>query len=305
MLPWLDARTYYRNRWGSDVGRIGVDGGFSCPNRGPNRSDPGCTFCSENANRPPYQAGAKNVPQQVQQAREFLTSRYGYEHFSLYFQAFSSTWAPVDRLRQLYDEALSCAPFVDLTVGTRPDCVPDEVADLLAGYQTPEREVWVELGLQSCHDSTLARVRRGHDVQAFRDAAARLRRRGLRFTAHILYGLPGEGTAEFLETVRYALAEGVSGLKFHDLMLVPGTPLHRDWQQGLISPVDPQAYLDAVAQAVVELPPQIVLWRVYSDPEDRKGPPLPGQRWSKNRFLNLLRDEVARRRDQTPATGVN
>ncbi len=194
---------------------------------------------------------------------------------------------------------MSQADFVELVVATRPDCVPVPVADLLASYQSPDREVWVELGLQSCRDETLNRIRRGHSVESYTAAAARLRERNLKFTTHVMYGLPGEGTAEFLDTVEFALEHGSSGVKFHDLMLVPGTKLHLDWQEGLILPVDPEEYLSAVAQALVRLPPEVVVWRVCSDFEDRQAPQPPGEKWPKNAFLNRLRAEVERLREKT------
>lgn len=294
-LLWLDAKTYYTRRWGEPVGRVGVDGGFSCPNRGLKRGNPGCTFCAEAANRPPYLAGTADLADQVRRGVAFQSQRYGFRQFSLYFQSYSSTWAPVETLRTTYDQALAQGPFVDLTVGTRPDCVPDAVADLLAEYGSDDREVWVELGLQSCRDETLEAIRRGHDVASFRGAAARLRDRGIRFTVHVMYGLPGEAKAEFLDTVRFALAEGASGLKFHDLILVPGTVLYRQWQAGLMDAVDPEVYLDAVAEALTFVPPDVVVWRVCSDPEDRKATPAPGAKWTKNRFLNRLREEVLKR----------
>jgi hypothetical protein len=169
--------------------------------------------------------------------------------------------------------------------------------DLLAAYRTPEREVWVELGLQSSRDETLLRVGRGHDFEAFRQAASRLRRRGLPFTTHVLFGLPGEGKAEFLTTVRSAVEEGTSGIKFHDLLIVPGTRLHDEWTQGRLFPVDPWEYLDAVATALTELPAHVVVWRVCSDPEDRRSPlRAPGAKWPKNLFLSRLAQEVRRRK---------
>jgi radical SAM protein (TIGR01212 family) len=216
--------------------------------------------------------------------------------FSLYFQSFSSTWAPVETLRRVYDTGLAEEPFVELTVGTRPDCIDPAVADLLASYRTPAREVWVELGLQSSRDATLARIGRGHDVGAFRRAAALLRDRGLPFTAHLMYGLPGESKGEFLDSVAFAVAEGASGIKLHDLILVPGTALYGEWQAGRLDPVDPEAYLDAAAEALARLPAHVVVWRVCSDPEDRKGPAIPGEKWPKNRFLNRLKAEVVKRR---------
>ena len=295
-LPWLDAKSYYTERWGEAVGRIGVDGGFSCPNRGSDRRSPGCAFCAEAGNRPPYQSGAVDLADQIRRGMAFQIERYGSQLFSLYFQSYTSTWAPVETLRRTYDEALALGSFVDLTVGTRPDCMPPEAADLLASYRTPGREVWVELGLPSCRDETLRRIGRGHDVQSFREAARRLKDREVPFTVQVMYGLPGEGKVEFLETVRTALDEGASGLKFHDLILVPGTALHREWAEGRLARVDPEAYLEAVADAVSLIPSGVVLWRVCSDPEDRKEIPGPGDKWPKNRFINKLRDKVLKHR---------
>lgn len=295
-LPWLDAKTYYQRRWGEPVGRVGVDGGFSCPNRGPDRSQPGCDFCSEAGNRPPYQAGASGLADQVRQGVAFQRDRYGFEKFSLYFQSYSSTWAPVETLRRVYDEGLAAGDFVELTVGTRPDCVPGPVVDLLASYQSLDRDVWVELGLQSAHETTLQTIRRGHTVEDYRQAAHRLKSRGIPFTVHVLYGLPGEGKQEFLDTVQEALISGASGLKFHDLILVPGTAMHRRCQDGELNPVDPEDYLDAVVEALLLVPPEVVIWRTASDPEDRQGTQAPGSKWPKNRFLNRLRDEVVKRR---------
>ncbi len=294
--PWLDARTYLEARWGGTVGRVAVDGGFSCPNRGPDRSATGCAFCSGEGSRAPYRAEISGMSEQIRTSKEFLHNRYGASMFSLYFQSYSSTWAPVDTLRTVYDQALADGPFVDLTVGTRPDCLPDPVVDLLLSYRTPGRDVWVELGLQSGRDETLKRIGRGHDGQAFKSAASRLRARGIPFTTHVMFGLPGEGKEEFLDTVALAVAEGSSGLKLHDLLLLPGTGLYREWEQGRLRPVVPDVYLDAVASALVDLPPEMVVWRVCSDPEDRKGERPPGIKWPKNRFLLRLAEEVRARR---------
>lgn len=295
-VPWLDARKYYQARWCQPVGRVGVDAGFSCPNRGTDRATGACAFCAEAGNRPPYVAGAEDLDGQIDRGLAFQANRYGFQKFSLYFQSFSSTWAPVERLRSVYNQGLSRGDFVELVVGTRPDCIPETVADLLVSYRSADRDVWVELGLQSSRDDTLARIDRGHTAADFARAAERLASRKLPVTAHLMFGLPGESADDFRASVRFALDAGVRGLKFHDLILVPGTRLHEEWRAGRLSPVDPEAYLDAVASVVADLPPDIVVWRVCSDPEDRTAEPAPGKKWPKNRFLNRLSAEVRKRR---------
>lgn len=215
--------------------------------------------------------------------------------FGLYFQSYSSTWAPVDQLRGLYDRGLASGPFSELTVGTRPDCVPEPVVELLAEYENPGREVWVELGLQSCRDETLIRVKRGHSVKSFDEAARRLSDARLKFTAHVMYGLPGETAKDFLSTVDHVVASGASGIKFHDLLIVPGTELFREWSSGRLAPVDPQEYVESVAQAITRLPSDLVVWRVCSDPENRQASErVPGEKWAKNVFLQRLRSLVVK-----------
>jgi radical SAM protein (TIGR01212 family) len=164
--PFTRYALYLTRTFGRRVYRVAVDGGFSCPNR-EGRSGGGCTFCAEQGSRAPYLGEAVTVREQVARAAAFLSSRYQARAFILYFQAFSATHAPSASLKAIYDEGLSAAPFVGLTVSTRPDCMDEEKAALLASYRERGLEVWVELGLQTAHEATLARIGRGHDLESF------------------------------------------------------------------------------------------------------------------------------------------
>lgn len=291
---FLNYKDYLTKLYGEPAYRIGVDGGFSCPNRGPDRTQPGCSFCAEEGSRSPYTTGAEDLETQISKGTSFLAERYGAKIFLLYFQAFSSTWAPVEKLRALYDRGLACAPFRELIVSTRPDCITPGVADLLASYRQKGLDVWCELGLQSCHDETLKRTNRGHTSQDYADAAALLNSRGIKVAPHLIYGLPGETLDDFLATVQFAVDQGLAGIKFHQLLIPPGTALYQDWQAGRILPVDPKAYLEALVRGLELLPPETVILRINADYSGREDD-LPGEQWPKNLLFNRLVQDMQRR----------
>ncbi|MFP4637570.1 MAG: TIGR01212 family radical SAM protein, partial [Spirochaetaceae bacterium] len=277
-FPFNAYSRYLKRIYGERVYRIGVDGGFSCPNRSSDRRWGGCTFCDESGARSAYIADheAADLRGQIERSRKVLGRRYGARSFILYFQAFSGTYAPVPRLRQIYDHALSLAPFRELIVGTRPDCVDAETASLLGSYRRAaaatagERapaveDVWVELGLQSAHDRTLERIRRGHDVAAFDRALSVLRAEGVRTAAHVIHGLPGEGREEFLQTVQYLAERRIEGIKIHNLHVVSGTSLAAEYAAGAFSVPDAEEHVEAVASALELLPPETVVMRMTCD----------------------------------------
>jgi uncharacterized protein len=277
------------SRHGGRVWRLGLDGGFSCPNRegarGAGRG--GCSFCGADGSRAPYLPGpGASLSEQVDAGIAFLRRRYGARLFFLYFQAFSSTYAQVEVLRRRYDEALDAArailgggdangptgerrPEADalrgLVVSTRPDCVDEAVADLLASYAALGLETWVELGLQSSSDRTLRAIGRGHDHAAFERAARALEGRGLRVAAHLVLGLPGEGRREMLESARSVAALGLSGVKFHDLRVLEGTRLAREYRAGEFAPMHPSRLPGLLADCMEELPPSCEVIRLCSD----------------------------------------
>jgi radical SAM protein (TIGR01212 family) len=287
-------RHYLKKRYGTVVYRVAVDAGFSCPHRGDDRHAPGCSFCGPEGSRAPYQPGAAGLEDQIRRALAFLRNRYNAQEFLLYFQAFSNTNAPVKQLRKIYDRGLSCADFRELIVSTRPDCIDEQKADLLASYKTPGRDVWVELGLQSIHNATLARINRGHTVEDFAAAFALCRSRDLNICVHLIFGLPGEGRPEIERTVRTLAGLKPDGIKIHNLHVVEGTPLAEEYAAGAVHVPDGQEHMEHVIMALELLDPEVVILRLVCDtPAGRLVAPhgFP----DKQKFLKLLTGEMARR----------
>lgn len=288
-IPFNAYSRYLVEKYGEKTYRIGVDGGFSCPNRGNDRRTGGCTFCDESGARSAYLGGleAVDLAGQIERSRAFMERRYGARRYILYFQAFSGTYAPVEQLRQVYDTGLSQGAFEELVVSTRPDCVDEEVASLLGTYRDRLNDVWVELGLQTAHDATLRRIRRGHNVAAFDEALEILRARGVRVAAHVIFGLPGEGWEEIEQTVRFLAERGIEGIKIHNLHVTEGTALHREYQAGGFEVPTAQEHLRYVAAALELLPRETVVMRLTCDTPDEQLV-APRAFWNKQEFRRKL-----------------
>jgi uncharacterized protein len=282
--PWRSYSRYLRERHGRTVYRVPVDAGFGCPNRAGGRAGAGCVYCSGGGGRV---ACAAPVQDQVEDGIRFLRRRYGAEAFILFFQSYSNTNAPLDALRAVYDAGLALAPFVGLNVATRPDCLDEARADLLASYAATGREVWCELGLQSAHDTTLARIRRGHTLADFVRAFRLLRERGVRIGVHLIFGLPGEGRAEIMATIETLAALVPDGVKIHNLHVAAGTPLSAEYAAGELTVPQEARHLSWVADALERLPAETVIMRLLCDtPRDRLQAPRRG--WDKREFTVAL-----------------
>ncbi len=236
-------------------------------------------------------ARKERIARQIDEGMEFLKRRYGAVYFLLYFQAFTGTFAPVKQLRELYDFALSRASFKELIVSTRPDCVSPAVADLLLSYRKPDLDVWVELGLQSSHNSTLSRINRGHSKEDFEKAFMLLRDRGLKITVHLIFGLPGEGRKEIMETVRYIALLKPEGVKIHNLHIPVGTALFTEYSMGELTVPSGYRHLSYVCEALKMLPPEVIIHRLTCDtPPHRLG--APRTFFKKGTFLALVKDRM-------------
>ncbi|WP_456417105.1 TIGR01212 family radical SAM protein [Thiolapillus sp.] len=248
-------------RYGERVHKLAINAGFTCPNRDGSKGRGGCTFCnnvsfSPNARREP------DVLEQLASGRQVLKKRTGAKKFLAYFQAYTNTYADVEALDRTYRQALSEQDVVGLSIGTRPDCVPPAVLDLLASYQDQGHEIWLELGLQSAFDHTLEKVNRGHGFAEYRQAVAAAHRRGLAVCTHLIVGLPGEVPEDALSSLDRVLELGVQGLKIHPLHVVKGTLLANQWRRGEYQPLQFADYVDAVVQMVARTPADVVYHRL-------------------------------------------
>lgn len=293
ILPYSDLNSYLRERFGLRVQKVTLDAGFTCPNRDGRVGVGGCLYCNARGSGTGAWAGGKTVTEQLEEGMVSLARRYGASRFIAYFQSFSNTYAPLDTLQALYQEALAFPEVVGLSIGTRPDCLSPEILDLLAGI-SQDRLLWLELGLQSAHDDTLKALNRGHDVPCFtravRDAAAR----GLEVVAHIILGLPGEGPAEMAATARYLGELPLQGVKIHLLYVVRGSGLERMYRAGGYRPLEAGEYVSLVADFLELLPPHLVIHRLTGDPHPEE---LVAPTWSlhKSQVRQGIREELARR----------
>ena len=299
--------TYLAERYHKKAYRIGVDAGFGCPHRGSDRSNPGCSFCDSHGSRAVYVEGngpdrfvvtnadlRNSIAEQVRAGRLFLERRYGAEIFFLYLQAFSNTNADVGYLEDLYRYCLTLGPFRQLIIATRPDCIDEAKAELLASLQDSSLEIWVELGLQSACNETLARIRRGHTVEHFDRAYSTLKRRNLHIAVHLILGLPGENRTDILNSVRHIAALRPDGVKLHDLHVPIGTPLYRDLLRGELSLPSVERYVDYVSSALELLPDNVVVMRLGCDtPDNRRAAPL--HPIAKSRLYDAVENELKRR----------
>lgn len=222
--------TYFREHFGSRVQKLSVDGGFSCPNRDGRVGTGGCSFCTNEAFNPSYCRRVATITEQLDEGIAFHRHRYRSAPVYLaYFQAYSNTYAPLEVLRERYDEALSHEDVVGLVVGTRPDCVDDAVLHLLAGY-AQHQYVAVEYGIESCYDHTLEAINRGHDFACTQYAVRATAERGLPVGGHLILGLPGESRDDLLAEMDIINALPLTTVKFHQLQILRGTKMERQYQ---------------------------------------------------------------------------
>ncbi|MEZ4484461.1 MAG: TIGR01212 family radical SAM protein [Syntrophotaleaceae bacterium] len=291
--PYNLFSSHLKQRFGGRVHKISVDAGFSCPNRGATRNQPGCLFCDPSGSGSAGIEQTLSVAEQIEAGKEVMVRKYKAQKFLAYFQPFSNTFAPVERLRRLYDEALEGEGVIGLAVGTRPDCLPPDVLDLLAEYHR-RSYFWLELGLQSIHDRTLTRLRRGHGYGAFANAYMAAKARGLRVCVHLIIGLPGESRDDILASAEEMARLVVEGIKLHLLHVLDGTGLGDLYRQNEIAILQQEEYISLVADMVERLPPQTLIHRLTGDgPRDRLLAPL----WSLNKWevLNAIDAEFRRR----------
>ncbi len=290
---YYDLNTYFQSLFGQRVHKIALDAGFTCPNRDGRVGTGGCIYCNPRGSGTGAHARGLSVGQQIEAAIPYLARRFKAGKFIAYFQSFSNTYAPLERLARVYDEALGIRDVVGLAVGTRPDCLGPGVLDLLQAYAA-DRLVWVEYGLQSACDDTLARINRGHDFACFKRAVAATRGRGIPICAHVILGLPGETRAHVLRTAEAVAELGIDGIKLHLLYVVRGTPLEALYRRGSYRCLEMAEYADWVCDVVARLPPGMVIQRLTGDPH-REELVAPAWALDKRRTLAAIGDAMERK----------
>ena len=272
-LRYHSLNFFYRKKFGCRVWKVSIDGGLDCPNRDGTLATGGCIFCDPASFSPSRRMALPSITAQIQEGIGRLAPRYGVDRFVAYFQPATNTYGPPARLQALYEEAISHPKVVGLAVGTRPDCVGEDVLDLLAQIS---RRTWVaiEYGLQTIHDRTLDWLQRGHHYDSFLDAVDRSRRRGLAIGAHVILGLPGETREDMLATARELARLNVGSVKLHNLYAVKKTPLADLVARGEASFPALEQYAGWVVDFLEELPPDCVVDRLSGDapPEYLIGP---------------------------------
>ena len=280
-------------RHGERVHKLAIHAGFSCPNRDGSKGRGGCTFCN-NSSFSPNARSEPDIAGQIEAGRRVIAKRTGAKKFLAYFQAYTNTYDDPARLKSLYDRALAEPDVIGVSIGTRPDCLPPAVLELLADYRAQGHEIWLELGLQSAFDHTLSRVNRGHGYGEFRTAVEAAHDRGLPVCAHLIVGLPGEEPTHNLISLDRVLSLGVEGLKLHPLHVVKGTMLANEWRRGEYSPWAMERYIATVADLVERTPPEVVYHRLTGTAEESilLAPGWCNWKW---RVLNGIEEELARR----------
>jgi len=280
-------------RYGERVHKLALNASFTCPNRDGSKGRGGCTFCNNVSFNPDARQPA-SISDQLAAGRRVIRKRTGAQKYIAYFQAYTNTYADVDELARLYDQALTEPDVIGLSIGTRPDCVPDPVLDLLAAYQEKGLEVWLELGLQSACDETLEKVNRGHGFEDYVTAVRNAHARNLQVCTHLIIGLPGENRSHCETTLRRVLEHGVEGLKLHPLHVVKGTQLANQWRRSEYAPLAMEDYISIAADLIELTPPEVIYHRVTGTAAETilLAPEWCAWKW---RVINLVTRELQQR----------
>ena len=279
------ANEHYKETFGCKVYKLSIDAGFTCPNRDGSIGTGGCIFCGGDGGGE-FAACGSSVTEQLERAKIRVEAKNKGGKYIAYFQSFTNTYAPLEKLRKLYTEAIAKDEIVGLAIGTRPDCLPEAVVELLSEINRI-KPVSVELGLQTVHEETARYIRRGYATEVYTDAVKRLKAAGIEVVTHIILGLPGETTEMMVQTTRKAVEAGTDGVKFHLLHVLKGTDLEQDYLAGKFRCLSLEEYAENLKACLDVLPEYIVVHRITGDGAKRN---LVAPEWSadKKRVLNFL-----------------
>lgn len=280
------ANDYYKQKFGSKVYKLSLDAGFTCPNRDGTCGTGGCIFCSSFGSGEFAESG-NNITEQLEKAKSRVESKNKSGKYIAYFQSFTNTYAPIEKLKKIYYDAIKRDYIVGLSIGTRPDCLPNDVIELLKEINLI-KPVSVELGLQTTSEKSSEYIRRGYDNAVYFDAVRRLKNAGIEVVTHIILGLPYETKDDMVKTTRDAVAAGTDGVKFHLLHVLKNTDLERDYLIGKFECLTLEQYAEILKQCISVLPPDVVVHRITGDGAKRD---LIAPMWSsdKKMVLNYLK----------------
>ncbi len=281
---------YLRNRFGCKVYKIALNGGFTCPNRDGKLDTRGCIFCSAGGSGDFAESAELSISEQIERGKERVAKKINDGLYIAYFQAYTGTYGPIDRLRALFTEAINHPDVAVLTIATRPDCLPDEVLELLEELNRI-KPVWVELGLQTMHERTAKYIRRGYELPEYDRAVKRLISAGIEVITHLIIGLPGENREDVLESVEYVCSSGAKGIKLQLLHILKGTDLEKEYNEGRIGVLSEDEYISILKACVSVIPEDVVIHRLTGDGDKKI---LVAPLWSadKKHVWNRIQREV-------------
>ncbi|WP_323588007.1 TIGR01212 family radical SAM protein [Aliarcobacter butzleri] len=300
---------YLKNKFGEKVYKIPISiSGFTCPNIDGTVARGGCSFCENDSFSPnlqekrtkfklnprisenPYlENQLKQLEMQFFATKKRLENKFGVKKFIVYFQSFTNTYAPFDTLKALYEKALSFDNVIGLSIGTRTDCMTDEILDFLV-EKSKDKEIWIEYGIQSFFDETLVKINRGDTVSNMKYWIKRTKNRGLKVCGHLIYGLPNETQEMMLETFKQTLELEVDSIKFHPLYVVKNTLLTNDFKKGRFTPISEELYIDTVVKSIINLPSNISVQRVTAGIDDSS---LLSPQWCKDKHQQMKNIRLA------------
>jgi radical SAM protein (TIGR01212 family) len=300
---------YFRDKFGQKVYKIPVSiSGFTCPNIDGTVAKGGCTFCENesfspnlvdkskfklnlNSKENPYlEKQLLQLEVQFNATKDVLKNKFGARKFLVYFQSFTNTYAPLDTLKALYSKALSFDDVVGLSIGTRTDCITDEILDYLEEV-SKTKEIWVEYGIQSVYDETLEKINRGHDFENIKKWIKKTKDKNLKVCGHIIFGLPDETKQMMLETTKKTIELGVDSIKFHPMYVVKNTLLTKDYHDGKFIPINEDEYIDVLIESIKMLPENISVSRITAGISDDT---LLAPKWcaNKSKLINKIKDKL-------------
>lgn len=285
-MEYLSFNKYLKDKFGQKVYKISLDGGFTCPNRDGKTGTSGCIFCSKGGSGDFAENRDMSITEQIESGKKKVEKKIKSGKYIAYFQAFTNTYAPVETLRQKYEEAINHPDIVALSIATRPDCLGDDVLRLL-DEMNKIKPVFVELGLQTIHQKSVKYIRRGYDLSVYDKAVMDLKKIGVNVVVHVILGLPNESENDMLETVKYVCESGANGIKLQLLHVIDGTDLAKDYEKGLFKTLEFNEYVNLIVKCVEIIPNDIVIHRLTGDGAKKD---LIAPLWSadKKRVLNAI-----------------